>query len=189
MPLSGGTTGSHDDSSHQGSARRNAVNGLAGLDAAGQVPFTAVPTLLSKYGLSDDILHTNGGTVEVYSSTMTLMKTITIDTLLLSPETIRVYFSCYATSGSNGDGRIYKNGAPFGTLRTPITGGGQSWSEDLEFAEGDTIEVWANNENNPAYKTYITSLQVRGLGADISLHEAQDFGGVGLAVPFVGTDS
>lgn len=37
MPLSGGTSGAHDDSMHQGSAKRDVAEGLAGLDVGGHV--------------------------------------------------------------------------------------------------------------------------------------------------------
>lgn len=37
MPLSGGTTGAHDDAAHQGSAKRDVVDGVAGLGPAGNV--------------------------------------------------------------------------------------------------------------------------------------------------------
>ena len=37
MPLSGGTAGAHDDAMHQGSAKRDVVNGVAGLDASGYI--------------------------------------------------------------------------------------------------------------------------------------------------------
>lgn len=37
MPIPGGTSGAHDDDMHQGSAKRDTANGLAGLGAGGQV--------------------------------------------------------------------------------------------------------------------------------------------------------
>ena len=37
MPLSGGMAGPHDDSLHQGNAKRDVANGLAGLDAQGDL--------------------------------------------------------------------------------------------------------------------------------------------------------
>lgn len=37
MPLSGGTAGAHDDAMHQGSAKRDVVDGVAGLDSGGFV--------------------------------------------------------------------------------------------------------------------------------------------------------
>lgn len=37
MPLSGGTAGAHDDAMHQGSAKRDVVDGVAGLDSSGRL--------------------------------------------------------------------------------------------------------------------------------------------------------
>lgn len=37
MPLSGGTAGAHDDSSHQGSSKRDVAGGVAGLDTGGDL--------------------------------------------------------------------------------------------------------------------------------------------------------
>lgn len=37
MPIPGGTQGAHNDDSHQGSAKRDVVNGVAGLDASGHL--------------------------------------------------------------------------------------------------------------------------------------------------------
>lgn len=42
---------------------------------------------------------------------------------------------------ANTRARIYKNGAAFGTERSPI-GTYTEWSENLTFAAGDTVEVW-----------------------------------------------
>jgi hypothetical protein len=37
MPISGGTAGAHDDAMHQGSAKRDVVDGVAGIDSGGDV--------------------------------------------------------------------------------------------------------------------------------------------------------
>lgn len=54
MPLSGGTTGAHDDAAHQGSAKRDVVDGVAGLGPAGNVLAVGPDLELTRDG-SDNI--------------------------------------------------------------------------------------------------------------------------------------
>ena len=45
-------------------------------------------------------------------------------------------------SGHTAYGRIYKNGAAFGTEQTEVDGGPVVKEEDLTFSEGDYIELY-----------------------------------------------
>ncbi len=60
--------------------------------------------------------------------------------------TYRVTFSLASDNpGNNFQGRIYKNGAAFGTLRTVASTSMAAFSEDLAFVAGDLIQLYLNN--------------------------------------------
>ena len=60
--------------------------------------------------------------------------------------TLRISFDLEGSNiaGTNtiGYGRIYKNGIAFGTLRSVSGPAYSTFSEDLAFADSDTIEIW-----------------------------------------------
>ena len=53
MPLSGGTSGAHDDSMHQGSAKRDTVNGVAALNGTGSILGMGSTISLKRDGAGD----------------------------------------------------------------------------------------------------------------------------------------
>jgi hypothetical protein len=73
------------------------------------------------------------------------LKTITINNLIPASTTIRVYFEAEtgASLGRQYYAKIYKNGATFGTERSGSNAGWDPYTEDLAFASGDTLELWA----------------------------------------------
>lgn len=60
MPISGGTAGAHDDAMHQGSAKRDGVDGVAGLDGSGDV---------ISIGNSVKLARSAGNTIAIYDRT------------------------------------------------------------------------------------------------------------------------
>jgi len=80
-----------------------------------------------------DILYRDDATVTASSTTMVKKKECLI---LMSGK--------YTTSfdgASPGDYQIYKNGSPYGTLRSPGSGW-VTYTEVLNFDAGDTYELW-----------------------------------------------
>jgi hypothetical protein len=66
--------------------------------------------------------------------------------------TYRVSFNLGAgTNGYNAYGRIYKNGAAYGTLRIVTTYTKVTFTEDLTFNAGDTCELWIYTSNSVVY--------------------------------------
>lgn len=61
MPFPGGTQGAHDDGQHQGSAKRDAANGVAGLNASAKVPDA---NLESPVGTHAALTSTHGGVLQ-----------------------------------------------------------------------------------------------------------------------------
>lgn len=57
MPLSGGTAGAHDDAMHQGSAKRDVADGVAGLDSNGIVLAPGYGVMLTRSGLGNILIY------------------------------------------------------------------------------------------------------------------------------------
>lgn len=173
---------------YEQTSNKNSANGYPGLDASSDVLIANLPKTYKKYEISSDVLHSHDGVDTAYSVTMNVRKTITLDTLSPSPVTIRVYFELKTTSGYTSYGRIYKNGATFGTLRSTTSTSYQTYSEDLEFNDGDTIELWAATTPADNY-WFVRNFRVQGLSSDIPYQDAVTDGNVGVATPFAGTNS
>ena len=76
--------------------------------------------------------------------------------------TYRVRFGLYNDFLGTCYGRVYKNGAPYGTARSHWTDGTTGWfSEDLTFAQGDLIQIFAYSDGS-------TNDQVRDLEIFVS---------------------
>lgn len=71
----------------------------------------------------------------------------------------RVSFRMRNNNGiGGGKARIYRNGTPYGTERVGTNGATVTYTEDLPFSKGDTIEVWALS--NSSYSTYISNFKI-----------------------------
>ena len=98
-------------------------------------PATIVP--------SNQILHRNDNSGSVTGDTMQKILEITIQKLPESPLTLRTYFEIRsATSGISACGQIWKNGTEYGTLRVQYDGEWKAFTEDLEFSEGDKVQLY-----------------------------------------------
>jgi len=171
------------DGSHAG----NEANKIPILDGSGDLDNTLYAGLLKKYKIGDDILHShNAEDQDVPNLEWTKIKEITINTLNRSPSTLRVIYST-TTNWNEVYSKIYKNGAPFGTHHTQGIGW-YTYSEDLSFAQGDTIEVWADT-NSDSSTVIVKDFQVRGSESDVLLSEAIGDSDLGLADPFAATNS
>ena len=77
--------------------------------------------------------------------------------------TLRTYMRLRSVGGSGTVyGRIYKNGSPVGTLRSTTSDVGVNFAEDISFAVGDLIQVYA-------YSTYSISHAFSTAGAEFAL--------------------
>ena len=153
---------------------------------------TGLHGLLNKYELSDDVLHSHDAVVDTSNGTYTILKSITINTLHNTPETIRISFSMWsgsATAGKEAYGKIYKNGAPVGTERINGTTSLVTYTEDLSFANGDVIELYAYNAEDFLMETYVSNFRVKGVAHANTLQDALTDTHVGVTTPFEGTNS
>jgi len=168
---------------------KDVVNGIAGLDANGKIQNSAMAGLLKLYTIGDASLHTHTGVVNTDINSYVKMKTIAVDTLYATPSTIRIKFDLYRVGISrNVYGRIYKNGGAVGIERITNSDTPQTYTEDISFAEGDTIELWLKGLSlgSPAYNN---EFYVCGTEHELSLQEAITSGDVGVADAFAATNS
>ncbi|MCK4518415.1 hypothetical protein KAT92_06565, partial [Candidatus Babeliales bacterium] len=115
------------------------------LDGSGDLPQTLFPGLLQKYVISDDLLHSHDGESYSASDAYVKVKTITINTLSPTPVTLRIKFDIRTNNSPlHAYGRIYKNGVAVGTERSRNSTGYVTFSEDISFAQGDTLELWVH---------------------------------------------
>jgi len=153
---------------------------------------TFVHGLKKRYTISDDILHSHDSVASTTSTSYVKLKTITIDALCPSPVTLRVYFELGRDSGGSSNfcyARIYKNGAAYGSERsTNAIGSWVAFSEDLSFAAGDTIELWAYTDNS-ANNSKVQNFRVLGKIVDVTLQIAIEGSCVGSDNPFSATNS
>jgi hypothetical protein len=89
--------------------------------------------------------------------------------------TYRVVFSIRGQHGSVlAYGRIYKNGVAYGTERSVTNSSNVSFSQDLAFEAGDTIEIWLRTANVDWWtSTDVITLKT----AETAVFERTDFGG------------
>jgi hypothetical protein len=106
---------------------------------------------------------THNAEASAAGTTYSKVKTITLS-MPLGTDTIRVKLDYKGVPFNDGYVRIYKNGVAFGTERQGTTSY-QSVSEDLEFSDGDTLEVWAKGRTDGGGGTgYVKNLKVMGYG-------------------------
>lgn len=145
--------------------------------------------VLSAYRIDDAVLHSYDDEVNTNATDPVLMKTITIDRLILSPSTLRVSYELRKEGiASRVYGQLKKNGVNIGTEGNITSGSYQVLTQDLEFAEGDTIELWlwAVQSSTPAWSR---NFRVHGIDSRLTLEEVASSGGIGHATPFAGTNT
>lgn len=110
------------------------------------------------------------------SFTLTTGNTEKANALIQSSGVYRCYFALHGSdvSSINGGtiyGQVYKNGVAYGTLRglaVPLgsTGVAAGWTEDLYFAVGDTLQVFAYASPMPGDGATVYSIQFGTSGAE-----------------------
>ena len=105
------------------------------------------------YGISDDTEETAPTTA------YTKIKEITLG-IPDGATTLRIKFDGKAASFNDGWAAIYKNGGLVGTPRQ-FTASYATYSEDLEFTDGDTLELWAKKDTAT---TDVKNFRVYGYG-------------------------
>jgi len=71
----------------------------------------------------------------------------------------RVYFEMYV-SGGTGYAQIYRNDTPYGTARSTTSTTAVAFTEDLVFAFGDKVQIYAYATSG--YYTYVQNLRLMG---------------------------
>ena len=116
------------------------------------------------YTIGDAVLHSHDAEASTAETSSTKLKTITL-THLLSPfytatATLRISFDIKTVpTGYSVVGRIYRNGSSVGVDKSASTDTYETKQQDLEFSQGDTIELWAR-----AYSTTVYVRNFRVLG-------------------------
>ncbi|MCK5520319.1 MAG: hypothetical protein KAI81_04340 [Candidatus Marinimicrobia bacterium] len=182
---------SHNDDLHKGTSKRNLAGGVAGLDSSGNLSSGIISGLLNRYAITNDLLHSNDSTqINSTQNTYKKVKTITLNTLYRTPETIRIKFDLKTTwSIHNAYGRIYKNGVALGTERITNNTSYVTYSEDLSFEDGDTLELWTYNIGWNAAYSYTRNLRIYGISQEITIAEGITDNRVGEITPFSATNS
>lgn len=169
-------------------AMKNVANGVAGLDGSAKLNLAQMPDILNIYTIADNTLHAHDAALLVNQVSYTKYKTITIDTLIPDPSTLRIKFDLISDAGSGAAyGKIYKNGAPVGVERDTVTGSYETFTEDLSFAEGDTIELWSHCSMPDT--GHVRNFRVCGVPTQLTLSEAVILGDPGDVDPLVGVNS
>ena len=161
------------------------VHGVGANDVQGANDVTpAAFGVLNKYVIGNDLLHSHDAEYHASNEAQDAKKTITINTLYPTPSTIRIKFDYNSTGGTWV--QIYKNGGAVGIQRNNTSGAYITYSEDLSFAESDTLElvVYSSVAN-----AYIKNFRVYGVSTAITLSEAIVASNIGEATPFVGTNT
>ncbi len=98
------------------------------------------------YSAGDDVIISNdaASTSSSTASSYTKHKEIRLSDLVKATPTFRIKFTL-ATENINSTayGKIYKNGSPVGTERSTTSTSGVTYSEDIVFAAGDLVQVYA----------------------------------------------
>lgn len=123
----------------------------------------AMPSPNKQYVISDDSLHTHNVTRSISGQgTMTKKGSITLDTFIPGGN-IRISFNLRSSfTGYTVHGRIYKNGVAFGTSRSTSSTSYQVYTEDLNYKEGDIIQLYMACAD-PGRTAYSTVFEVLGV--------------------------
>ena len=183
----------HNDDLHITTAKKNLANGVAGLDSNSKLLNALIPGILNKYSISNDILHLHDAEINGLTYTSyTKVKTITINSLHKTPETLRISFDLkrdiYSGTYWAVNARIYKNGVEHGGYFTHNQLNYVTKTVDLNFADGDTIELWVKC-NVSAYKMSVRNFRVLGVSIQKNLDESIEESDIGLSIPMTGTNS
>ena len=149
--------------------------------------FANATGLLEYYTIGTNVYHSHDAEVSVNSGVYTKLKTITIANIHPNPSVIRLKFDMrqeFATGWVYG--RLYKNGGAVGALLDTDSTTYLTFSEDLSFATGDTIELWGFRDGDVTglYQNF----RVYG-SCDLTLAEAISHDDIGVDSAFDASNS
>jgi hypothetical protein len=99
---------------------------------------------INYYTLGTTILRRDDATAGTTSPTYVKLKEFYVAKLIPKTSKLKIYFELASgVSGVNAYARIYRNGSPYGTERVNNSTTYASYTEDLEFSEGDYIQLYA----------------------------------------------
>ena len=113
-----------------------------------------LPTLV---GPSDDLLHSADTEKSHNDISYQKQKEIQVGRSGI----YRVKFDLKTITAGLGYGKIYKNGAQFGTERSQGTAWA-TYSEDLSFSEGDLIQLYSKHSSG-SYAVYVRNFRLYGV--------------------------
>jgi hypothetical protein len=101
------------------------------------------------YTLGTTILRRDDTAAQTTSTTYVKLKEFYVPKLIPKTCKLRIYFELASgVSGTYAYARIYRNGSPYGTERRNNTTDFFAYTEDLEFSEGDYIQLYAKCDIN-----------------------------------------
>jgi hypothetical protein len=108
------------------------------------IEFGSAPPPEKAYYISNDIYVAKDSEVTTSNNTPTLVQTFTLPSDFPPNTLVRVYFEIIPITTTNtAYGRIYKNGSPYGTIRSnPYYITWYSFTEDLVFSNNDNIQLY-----------------------------------------------
>lgn len=116
---------------------------------------------------SDNPTSTSAGSASTQSTTYVKLKEIKI---AVFSGTYRIKWTGYTSNVVyHGKGQIYKNGVAFGTEYI-INSTSTTYTEDLDFERGDTVELWAKRDSSDVGDISVSNLIIAGdplFGEDI----------------------
>jgi hypothetical protein len=99
---------------------------------------------LNYYNLGDTILRRDDTVSSTTSTTYVKVKEFYVPKLIPKTSKLRIYFELASYyEGFYAYAKIYRNGSPYGTERLNDSTTYSSFTEDLEFSEGDYIQIYA----------------------------------------------
>ena len=154
---------------------------------AGVIPAINIG-IKKKYVIGNPVILAHDAEASIGPGDYTLLKTITISELKPSPTTLRIQFALRSSTTDNFVyGRIYKNGVAVGTERQMFSLTYATYIEDLEFAKGDAIQLYAHGAVNSV--AYIRNFRVSGDKTQMTLDNALSISSTGADEPLQGTNS
>lgn len=157
----------------QATAPSNTTQGLLWVDTDDNKLYVAngssyddISTTATAYLISDKLVLSHDAVASMVGLTYVKQKTITL-AMPTGTDTIRIKFDLKSGGWGTGFGRIYKNGVAVGTERSTNSSTYATHSEDLEFADGDTLELWCKTSNfNPPTNpdAFVKDFRVYGSG-------------------------
>ena len=96
------------------------------------------------YNLGDTILRRDDTANSTTSTTYVKVKEFYVPKLIPKTSKLRIYFELASYyEGYAAYAKIYRNGSPYGTERVNTSTTFEPYTEDLEFSEGDYIQIYA----------------------------------------------